>query len=332
MLVSLVVVAIVLLLGPLWSAPLGGFTLPLALGTTTGAATAVVIAAQALLRAEGQARRFVLLVLGVVGGQLLGVAGALLISPSASVYLTGLLVGASAAALAAVVWTRPTLAGWRADRERLRSWARIALPTIPHSCALFLLAAGDRLVIEAQRGDAGVAGYALAYQIGALGISVIAAANNAWAPMIYAASDEKRWALLASTTRTMLAVAAGLTVLIGVTAPISLWLLADPSKYSISALVPVVAVTALATIPYTLYLASAHVLFWSGRTTPLLWITPLAVAANLLAVALLLPYWGLVGAAFLTVAAYALLAALVYLERRRILASSLAHRDRSDRP
>lgn len=305
------VVALAFVTGPLWGSLVGGFDAALALGVATGAGGAMILIAQAILRAGGQARRFVMLsVISVVCGQLAGLGAVSLLDRSAAAYQAGVCVATLAAGLIGLLWTKPSFVGWRKFATP-RGWFAIALPTLPHTAALFLMAFGDRFVVAAQLGDDDVAAYSLAYQTGALGITIIAAANNAWAPLIYGAGDERRWSVLAVTTKDMVRLAALLSAGLAFTAPLALAILADPAKYDIAELVPVVALTAFAAVPYTLYLASAHVLFWTGKTTQLLWIAPVAVLLNLAAKAVVLPHFGFVGAALVTIGAYALLALLV---------------------
>ncbi len=303
--------------GPLW-APDGQFTAPLMLATGTGVSYAVIVACQAVQRARGEAGRFVLVVaVNVLGGQVAGLVATLVLERTATVYLAGVAAGSVVGAVLALYWAKPTVEGLR-DREALRRWFRIALPTVPHMAALYLMTAGDRFVVTELLGADDNAEYSVAYLVGALGITLVAAANNAWAPLIYGSPEDRRWQVLATTTQDMLRVGVIAAGGLAMTAPLGLWIVAPAAQYDLDALVPVVAITALATVPYVLYLASVHVLFWSGRTAALIWVTPLAVTINLLGKVLVLPRFGLVGAAVLTVVAYALLAALIGAVRRRL--------------
>jgi len=303
--------------GPLW-APDGEFTAPLMIATGTGVSYGVIVACQAVQRAREEAGRFVLVVaINILGGQLAGLAAIVLIDRTATVYLAGVAAGSLVGAALALYWARPTLTGLR-DWETVRRWFAIALPTVPHMAALYLMTAGDRFIVTHLRGEAANAEYSVAYLIGALGITLVAAANNAWAPLIYGTPNERRWQVLATTTQDMLRVGVVVAGGLAMTAPLALWIVADSGKYNLPDLVPVVALTALATVPYVLYVASAHVLFWTGKTTALMWVTPVAVTVNLVAKALVLPRFGFVGAAVVTVVAYALLALMIGSVRRTL--------------
>jgi O-antigen/teichoic acid export membrane protein len=314
---SVVVAGVVAALGPLWAMPVGGFDTALLVATGAGASFAVIQGGQALQRARGEAGRFVLVAaVNSIGGQAAGLALAATVAPSATGYLAGVAAGYTASALLCMAIARPSLRGLK-DRVALRGWFAIALPTLPHLVAMYLMTAGDRFIVTAQLGDKANGAYTIAYLIGAFGIVLVNAANNAWAPLVYGAPEESRWQLLATTTRDMLRLAACAAAGLALTAPLALALFPS-NKYDLEELIPVVAVTALATVPMVLYLAGVHTVFWSGKTTALLWIAPVAVAVNLVGKALVLKPFGFVGAAVVTVAAYVVLAVLVDLQRRRI--------------
>ena len=304
--------------GWLWAAPLGGFTAPLMIATGTAVSYSVIVTGQAVQRARNEAGRFVLVVgINVLGGQVLGLGAILLVERTATAYLLGVAAGSLIGAALGLYWARPSLAGLT-DKAALRGWFAFALPTVPHMAALYLMTAGDRYIVKASNGDVASADYGMAYLAGALGITLVAATNNAWAPLIYGTPDDRRWQVLATMTQDILRLAAIVAAGLAMTAPVALWIITDPKRFDVVALTPVVAITALATVPYVLYLASAHVLFWTGRTTPLIWITPTAVVLSLAAKALVLPEFGFEGLAVVTVASYALLALLVGSVRRKL--------------
>jgi O-antigen/teichoic acid export membrane protein len=315
---------LVMLTGPLWAAPFGGFDAPMAVAALSGVAFAIIQSGQALQRARGEAGRFVIVAASnALGGQLLGVAIATWVLRSAVGYLAGVGIGMAAAAALCTLWARPSFRGIT-DRLAVRRWFAVALPTIPHLIAMYLMQAGDRGVITALRGDAANAAYTVAYLTGSLGIVLVNAANNAWAPLIYGAPEESRWSVLAGTTRDVLRLGAIGAVGIALGAPLGLAIIGDPGKYDLGPLVPVVAVTALATVAIVFYLSGVHVIFWTGRTKPLLWIAPVAVAVNLAAkstvIALTGEEAGFVGVAVVTVLSYGLLAVLVQWSAGRLAA------------
>ena len=311
--------AIAFALGPIWGRWLHGFDHPLQLATFCAITFAITQSAQAILRARGEARRFVIVaVTPVLGGQSLGLILLAVFDRSPATYLLGVAAGNVAAVAIAMAWTRPSLRR-TASRRELAGWFRMALPTIPHMLAMYAIAAADRVVVETLSGASAVGAYTIAYSIGALGVTLVNSANNAWAPLIYGAG-EQRWRVLADTTRDVFRLGALVTSGIAMAAPLGLALVAPGDVYDLHTLVPVVAVVAFAAIPTIGYLSAAHVVFWHGRTTAFAWMTPTAAAVNIALVVLLLPRTGLLGVGIASIVAYSLLAALVQWRQRGLVA------------
>ena len=111
--------------------------------------------------------------------------------------LTGLLIGYTVAAIVGLVVTMPRRKrnGAGFDRSTLRRGLSLGLPTVPHSVSLYVLALGDRLVIEHISGFSQVGRYDVAYQIGSLSMRAFVAYNQAWAPIIYGTDDQHRWSV-----------------------------------------------------------------------------------------------------------------------------------------
>ena len=172
-----------------------------------------------------------------------------------------------------------------------------------------MLALGDRVVIQVVSGSSAVGRYQVAYAVGALGVALLSALQNAWVPITFSASDEERWEALAKMTA--IVVRLGILAAVGITvvAPIALDVLA-PASYDPSDLVTVTALVAAGAVPWAFYLPMSQVLFWQRRTRPLAWITPLSAIFNLALVALLVPPLGLAGAGLSTLLALMLQAFL----------------------
>jgi O-antigen/teichoic acid export membrane protein len=76
----------------------------------------------------------------------------------------------------------------------------------------------------------------------------------------------------------------------------------------------------LASLPVVAFIAEGQVLLWTKHTKPLILISPAAAALNLILVAVLLPPFGLIGAAAATV-----LAVLAQAAITRRVAARIAH-------
>jgi O-antigen/teichoic acid export membrane protein len=310
--VGAAVVGVAFVLGPLWAKPLsGGFSPALQAGVLAAFPLAVLMSAQALLQAENQLRSFVsCAVLSTAGGQLFGLAMVHLGTVSAASYVTGLLVAYGAAAGLSVYLGGVHRARGRVALPALWGAIRLGGPTVPHTLALFVVAAGDRLVLDGLAGPGTVGRYQVAYVIGALGITGLAALNNAWAPLIYGSAESTRWQTLLRTAASVYELAAFGACSLALAAPVLLSV-AAPSTYRPAGLVAASAIVALAALPYARYLSRVHVLFQLRKSGVLALASPLAGVLNVLLVLGLYPLFGVGGAAVATVGSYSLLAVLV---------------------
>jgi O-antigen/teichoic acid export membrane protein len=299
------------------------------LGIAIALPGAVITASLALLRVQERPVSFIAITLtSNVGAQLLGIVG-LLIDPSPVAYLLGYGSAMLAGALVGAILTRAITAR-PAPRRTIREAIAYGLPTVPHTISVFVLALGDRVVIQVMAGLSAVGKYQLSYAIGSLGMNFLSSLQHAWIPITFGADEHLRWKSLAETTALVTRLAA---LACGVIALLArpLFLILAPSNYDPSFLAEITAVLALSTLPWSAYLPRTQVLFWTKHTRPLAWITPAAAVANLALVVVLLPPFGLVGAGAATVLAIVLEAALIEIATARVAhvpwlwASELAH-------
>lgn len=281
---------------------------------SVGGVSGMVQVGLALLRARGSAWRFAAVALITsVGGHGLGLLFALLIQPEAIWYLTGMTLGAGMGLILALMATRLGV-----PNRALVRWAlALGAPTIPHSLGLYVMHAGDRIIVERFMGLAEVGRYHVAYVIGGLAMTLITALNNVWAPLIYGAEEDDRRAVLVFTSRSVHRMTALLSVGLALLAPTAL-MVAAPADFELDGLTPIVAIVSFAAMFHATYLSQVHLLFQHARTKALLWITPSVAAVNIALNVLLLPYFGLHGAALATLVSYGLQAYLVGWARRRI--------------
>lgn len=313
---ALLVGLIAYVTGPLWSGIFEGVEWGgvLQLAVVAAVPAAVLLSAQVALQASHRIRGFLIsAALATAGAQALGVAGAAIIG-GASAYMGGIAIGYALAAAAA--WTaagvdlsaaRPAAGGSSLVRRALA----IALPTVPHGLALYLLSAADRIIVERIEGLPAAGAYYVAYAIGSLAIFLVAGLNGAWQPSIFGAEEEGRWSFVADSAVEILRVVSVAVAAIAIGAPVALAGFA-PADYEISGLGTVSAIVALSALPYLVYLSSANLIIWHGRTLVLGAATPIAVALNIALCALLIPPLGLEGAALATIVAYVLLGALLF--------------------
>lgn len=295
--------ALGLLTGLLW-APLfvPGEPGAVLIGVAIALPGAVITASLAMLRVQERPVSFISITLVAnFGAQLLGIAGLLLFDRSPVAYLAGYGTAMAVAALIGVSLTRAI--GVRpAPRPVLRAALAYGVPTVPHTLSVFVLALGDRIVVQLIDGLAAVGKYQLSYAVGGLGINFLSSLQNAWVPLTFGAAEHLRWKSLADTAALVTRLAALACGVIALSARPLLTIVA-PGNYDPTYLAQITAVLSLATLPWATYLPRTQVLFWTKRTRPLAWITPAAAVLNLALVAALLPPFGLVGAAAATVLA-----------------------------
>ncbi|WP_052667457.1 lipopolysaccharide biosynthesis protein [Nitriliruptor alkaliphilus] len=316
---SVIVAVAVDQFGPVWVGVLEGAEYTATFRFAVAAAVPAVLtqAVLAILRSRGRPRSYAAVALiGSAGGQALGTTLIVVVRDDPALYMSGLLVAHSVAAGVGLLLARPAFRGGSA--RLLRRALRTGLPLVPHLLAWSLLAAGDRFVIERILGFEQVGRYHVAYVLGGLTMVVIAAINNAWAPMMLEASDRDRVALLRRTGLVVSGLATAGALLACLLAPTAL-AIASPETYRAGELSSVVAIVALSAIPYVWYLGEGNVLYQRRRTGVFAVLTPLAAAVNISLNLVLIPRFGLTGAATATFLGVSVLAAGAHV-RRRLLA------------
>jgi O-antigen/teichoic acid export membrane protein len=317
------------LTGPVWSQVFGGvdYGTPLRLAVWGTVPLAALGAAQGILRAEGRPIPYVgATVVATLGGQLLGLLALVVAEDTPTAYLAGVVVGSCAGATWAL--HRAQVHPLRiADLRTTRRGLGVALPTVPHSMSLFLLFAVDRIMVERYDGLTEVARYQVAYLVGAAGMSLFAAVNNAWAPVVLASPAPQRWDVLAKTSRTLTRMAALVVGATALAAPILLRVAAPPS-YDPGALADVATLVAASVLPYVLYISCVHVVFAERQTRWLAVTTPVAAVVNVLLNVVLVPAFGLAGAAAASLLSYGVLAVMTWAVSRSIVHVAWDLRDR----
>jgi O-antigen/teichoic acid export membrane protein len=301
-LIAAAIVCPILLTGLIWVPALSPEDPgPVLLGAFLALPAGVIGACLALLRAQERPRPFIVItLLASAGAQLLGIV-ALLIDRQPFAYVTGVAIAFTIAAVTSLRLTET----WRtppANRSLLESALRYSIPTIPNTISVSVLAVGDRVVIQAISGSSAVGKYQIANAFGTLVIGFLVALQNAWIPITFGASEEERWATLAEIAALVTRLAAlGAGVLALLALPVLK--IVVPGGYDPAHLADVASVAVLASLPIVAFIAHGQVLLWTKHTKPLILISPAAAALNLILVAVLLPPFGLIGAAAATVLA-----------------------------
>lgn len=321
-LVSGVVVALALLAGPTllrWADP--HFSVPfypyVALAIGGVALSQFVQYRLGLFQAQARPRAYGLLALAFF---LLtaGCAIALVVVLRWGAY--GMLMGKlAAAAVMALVsfwllrhWLRDAMQ-WRFVRETLP----LSLPLVPHSLMAVGLVVADRFILERYRSLDEVGLYSLAYTLGMAMYLVALSIGQAWQTIYFDTArtgDPAGRRMLGHLSSSLAVFLSGIGLLGALLAPDFVRVL-DPRYYPIGRLIPWIIGGYLLHAFFGLFHLSA---LQGKRTQFILFASAVAFAGNLALNLWWVPIWGMYGAAYATLAAYALEALLMYVYAQHV--------------
>ncbi len=288
---------------------------PLTLWAALFAATVTVL--QSLYRAREQAGRYAALQLAGVGLSSLAILYFVVARGEGALgFAKGTFLG-GALVFAASLWLARREASPRFAPAKARGALALGLPVVPHLLAAWVLTAVDRLLLERMTPLSEVGVYTLGYQIGSVVGLLAAAVNSAWTPIFFERAAEPGAARVFA--RVFTPYAAALTLVAGgfVLFAREIVLLAAGEAYrGAAAIVPVVTAAYLC---QGLYFMLGTPLFYAKRTERVALVSMAAAALKLALVPVCVAWLGIAGAAYATLAAFALLGAGAYAFARREL-------------
>ncbi|MEO5834269.1 MAG: oligosaccharide flippase family protein, partial [Nakamurella sp.] len=264
-----------------WWAPLFGFDAgsQLALITVlwTIPSAGVMVQLALLLTADRLKPYAVVSVLAAVGGQVAGIVAVLIFGRQAAIYAWGLLGADLVAAVIGWSLTRPTL-------KRAFSWSllkpslALGTPLMFGALSMFVLNAGDRIIIQRELGPAEVGRYQVAYTVGFVAVQMIGLTSKAWTPRFAAIRDRTlRWQIIGSSRDSIYALLSPVVLGIILAAPLLLRIVA-PSSFRPETLLMVTLLVLIGAYPVAASGASSRMLITSRRARPLA--TWMAIAAT----------------------------------------------------
>jgi O-antigen/teichoic acid export membrane protein len=196
---------VVVLAAPVWGRVVGlDRVLDARLAALWAGCFAMTLTSLAILRSRDKLRMAIFVAaLQSVGAQAVGLALLHWWTPTVASYLSGLIIGQGAAALAGLLALRPD---WSALAE-IRRYSGIflfGLPMVPQQLSGWILGVGDRVVVRHALGSAAVGRYSVAYNVGSLGFILLVLVNQAWMPRIYAVADRVARSRLLASSRDMM--------------------------------------------------------------------------------------------------------------------------------
>ncbi len=206
------------------------------------------------------------------------------------------------------------------NREHLRYALLFGVPLIPHALSGYLLNTSDRIIINQLRGAVESGHYSFAYDVGSVMNTVVTACNQAWFPIFTRHRNRNQYEAIGQLARTYAVYICLAAVVLATFAREIVVLLADESFYAALDLIPIVVFSYVFVFIYTIYSGYS---FYRRRTG---WISSATLVAGAVNVGLnywLIPTYGMVAAAWTTLASYALLMVLHYAIARWLLAESV---------
>lgn len=264
----------------------------------------VVIVLGLLLASDRLGPYSIVTLLAIVGGQALGIVFVLTVDRSADLYAAGLVVADAVAMVVGWVVTRPTFRGafsWSLLRPALALGTPLMLGTL----STFVLNAGDRIIVQRIAGAAEVGRYQIAYTIGSVALQLLGQTSRSWTPRFAAVADQAaRWRLIGTSRDALYRVLSPVVLGICLGSPVVLQIVA-PASFRPGSLLVVAYLIVITAYPIAAGGASSKMLVTSRRARPLAAWAAAAAVINVLLNLLLVPSFGIEGAAAATTVAYA---------------------------
>jgi len=208
------------------------------------------------------------------------------------------------------------------DREAFRTYFVFGFPIIFSSLGKILIDMSGRWILDRMMGAKEVAYYSAGFRLASVANLAVAAFTLAWKPFLVRAAGEKDSDKIFARVMTFSAVALcflflAVSFLADNLARVEFFgfQLIEQSYWPGLAVIPPVMVSY---IFYGIYINLTVGCDLTGRTYYYAWTTCAAAVVNIAANILLIPYWGIMGTAWATLAAYLLQASMLYFLTRRI--------------
>jgi O-antigen/teichoic acid export membrane protein len=304
------------ILGPFWSQIYQGvpWAGPLQAAVILALAQASQATTLGVLRAARRVHAFVAVVVVqvVVGGVL---AIVLAHRSGATGLVAGMAAGTGLAALLGVVLTyhRPQ---W--SRPAFRAALLLAAPFVAHQLASWALSLSDRVLVERFMGLDSLASYQIAYAMAIIPMLLTDAVQTAWLPHFYALDAATKRAIPGRLMVKATVTVAALSGVIVLFAP-ALFRILAPADFGYP--VTVVALVVSATFVRASYVLVFATLSDEKDSRSIALASTLGALANVGLNLLLIPAWGLNGAAATTLLAYAIMSWVALRRAERVVGS-----------
>ncbi len=207
--------------------------------------------------------------------------------------------------------------GLQFERDLLRQMNHFGMPLVPSALALWAINFIDRIFIAQYKGQAEVGVYSVAVRISSAIVFLIVAFRLAWPAFAYSIDDDREAKRTYSFVLTYLTfVCSWVSVALGVLSPWLVDLLAPKASFHRAA--DAVALLAFAGTAYAGY-AVVAIGIGRARQTQFNWVVSgIAAVVNVVLNVILIPPYGMIGAAISTAAAYLVLFGGMVLNSHRV--------------
>lgn len=185
------------------------------------------------------------------------------------------------------------------------------LPLIPHTLALMVLSASDRYMLEYFMGLDHVGIYSLGYSLGSIIFFISLSFDKSWYPFFFSRVEKKEGKKIFSKIATyFFSFTMFATFILSIFAREIVSIMADPSYFEAYRVMPLVA---LGLMFNSFYLIPVKAVLYHNKTRLIPFITGAAALVNILLNLVMIPYMGIMGAAWATIVGYCFLFILVLI-------------------
>lgn len=179
-----------------------------------------------------------------------------------------------------------------------------AVPLIPHVLANSLLSQADRFLINSNMGAAAAGIYSFSYNLGMAIVVVIMAWNSSWQPKLYESIKEGKSSAIRNVSVNVSIVIIYFSVLLIMFSQEIVQVFSSSEYYSSIDIIPIIVIGNALIYVYIVY---ANFAFYAKKSLYISIATAFALIVNICLNLLLIPAFGIKGAAWATVLAYAIL-------------------------
>ena len=190
------------------------------------------------------------------------------------------------------------------------------LPLIPAVLCVLTIDLSDRYILEYYKGLDKVGVYSLGYRLGMIMTLFVSAFRIAWPPFLLSVAEQENAKEIYAKVMTYFLLAA-LTLFLGVTLYLNIFLRLFVGKEYWEA-EPIVPIVLLSYLFYGVYINFIAGIYITKKTKPIPYITGLAAIVNIVFNLLLIPEFGMRGAAVATLLAYISMAMALFTISKRM--------------